>query len=198
MSDKQAIKEIIQSADRHIWVITTVNNDGKFGGLVATWVSSNSIDDDQPGMMIAIGKNHFTAELIDSSKAFALHLLGESHIQTAWNFALGSGRDRDKMANVDFRLGTLKVPILEECDSWLECRVIARLEAADRIYYWADVVDGDRRSSDDGPLLTASGLIKAASGEQLKELKASMHADLEVQRPMMERWRADLPPYLRP
>jgi flavin reductase (DIM6/NTAB) family NADH-FMN oxidoreductase RutF len=198
MSDQTEINNVIKLADRQIWIVTAAIDANQRGGLVATWVTSNSIDNERPSMMIAIASNHHTATLIDGSRAFALHLLRESQIDTAWNFAIGSGRDRDKLANVDFATGSTASPILKSCAAWLECQVTARLVAADRTYYWADVVDGKEADSTDSPLLMESSLIRLADAQQLAALKKNLTDDVAMQRPLIERWREDLPQHLRP
>ena len=80
----------------------------------------------------------------------------------------------------------------------MECLVTARLQAADRIYYWADVIDGARREIHEEPLLTKAGLIRNASLKQRGQLRANLEQDVEIQRPMIEEWLANLPDYLQP
>ncbi len=78
----------------------------------ATWVSQGSIDPQRPVMVAGIAPNHFTAELIDASQCFALHLLNFDQTTMALDFAIGSGRTRDKLINYDLLVGASGTPIL--------------------------------------------------------------------------------------
>ena len=88
-------KTVFRLVSREIWIVTSAAGP-RAGGLVATWVSQASIDRERPTAMIGIAPNHFTAELIDASGAFALHLIKAAQVELAWNFALGSGRTRER------------------------------------------------------------------------------------------------------
>src|SRR6478609_10965789 len=94
------IDTALRLIDRELWIITAASG-GRRGGLLATWVSAASIDPERPILLAGIGPNHFTAELVQSSRAFAAHLLRPDQIELAWNFANGSGRDRDKFAGLE-------------------------------------------------------------------------------------------------
>src|SRR5829696_10406770 len=91
------VEAALRLIDRELWIITAAHGDRR-GGLLATWVSAASIDPERPILLAGIGPNHFTAELVQSNNAFAAHLLRLDQIELAWNFASGSGRDRDKLA----------------------------------------------------------------------------------------------------
>ena len=69
------IEEVFGIVDREVWIVTATDGTRR-GGLVATWVSQASIDREHPVVLIGIAPNHFTAELIDASRAFGLHLGG--------------------------------------------------------------------------------------------------------------------------
>src|SRR2546425_12370950 len=91
------IDAALRLIDREIWIVTAAHGKRR-GGLVATWVSSTSIDRQRPVLLAGLAPNHFTTELVQSSKAFAAHLLRPEQTELAWNFARDSGRDRDKFA----------------------------------------------------------------------------------------------------
>lgn len=189
-----AIDSVFRLLNRAVWIVTA-GDGARRGGLTATWVMQASIDPAQPTLVVGIAPNHFTAELITSSNAFAAHLLRDDQIDLAWRFALGSGRDRDKLAELELVLGAAGSPTLADCLAWLDCRVIARYDTGDRLCFWADVVDGRRLS--DGPPLNEHQLFAAASAEQKAALRAALQADIEVQRPLSEAWRSRLPRFSR-
>ncbi|MEX0938764.1 MAG: flavin reductase family protein [Pirellulales bacterium] len=190
MDDRQQhIDQLFRLVNRQVWIVTSAS-DGRRGGLVATWVSQASIDPERPVVAAAIAANHFTRELIDASGALAAHLITSEQISHAWNFALGSGRDRDKLAGTKWHTGETGSPILTDCLAWLEGCVFDRYDGGDRIYYWADVIAGGRAK--EGEPITEHELFQAATDGQRQALRTSLLADVAVQRPMYDRWRSQL------
>jgi flavin reductase (DIM6/NTAB) family NADH-FMN oxidoreductase RutF len=181
------IDAVLRLVDREIWVVTAANGK-RHGGLTATWVQAASIDRQRPVLLAAIAPNHFTAELIAASGSFAAHLLRRDQIGLAWNFSHGSSRDRDKLAGLASHAGATGSPVLAECLAWCDCRVFARFDAGDRWFYWADVVAGGQPGS--GRPLREQEFISGLSPEQRAALLASREADVMIQRPQHETWRA--------
>ena len=138
-------------------------------------------------LLAGIAPNHFTAELIDASGTFAAHLLRPSQSAMAWNFASGSGRDRDKLAGLSLLDHQTGQPVLADCLAWLQCRVVHRYDAGDRLFYWADVVDSGLRAN--GLPLREQAFIGSLAAEQRKQLAVDRDADIAVQRSRHEGWR---------
>ncbi len=197
--EQQTIEGALKLINREVWVVTAQAAygilRGQRGGLTATWVSQASLDPQRPVMVVGIAPNHFTAELIDASKCFALHLLNYDQTEMALDFAIGSGRTRDKLMKYDLLVGASGTPILRECLAWFDCRVIDRHDTGDRIYYWAEVLDGGKtftaRDSENHPLREQE-LFTAATSEQKQALRRNLVADLELQSALAEKWRAGL------
>ncbi len=190
------IHSVLGLVDREIWIVTAAAG-GRRGGLVATWVAAASIDRERPVLLAAIAPTHFTAELIDSSQAFAAHLLREDQSQVAWNFARDSGRDRDKLAGLcgmetrrvseGVNPSSTGLPVLTDCLAWFTCRVIGRYDAGDRLYYWADITAGAQLAP--GPPMRQQSLLHSLTPAQLAQLDARQLADAETLRPRHEAWR---------
>ena len=188
-SKNESTASLLRLVNREIWIVTSMAGDER-GGLVATWVSASSIDDGRPVMLAGIAPNHFTRDLIDRSGVFALHLLTSEQVEVVWNFAFDSGRHRDKLANVAVTQSDLGNPLLNECLAWFDCRVFARCEAGDRVFYWADV-EASKQISEGKPLCEQE-LFFAADEDQLSQLKADRDADVVLQRPWHDNWRNNL------
>jgi len=186
--------DIFRLLNREVWLVTSASGQRR-GGLAATYVSQASIDAKHPVVVVGIAPNHFTAELIDESEAFALHLVTPSQTDLVWNFALGSGRARDKFVDIDHAIGETGCPILTDCLASLECKVYARLATGDRTFYWADVINATQPSNDT-PLCERE-LFAAATDEQKKALIADRDSDIEIQRNLARAWRAELPTWLK-
>lgn len=180
--------------DREVWVITGANADRR-GGLVATWVSTASIDPARPVLLIALAPNHFTAELVQESRAFAAHLLRCDQALVAWNFARQSGRSGNKLAGLECSSGVTGAPILADCLASFECRVFARFDAGDRLFFWGDVVDGQSSELADAgqTALREQTFIQALTAEQRQVLAADRAADARQNRPLHDQWRSTNP-----
>ncbi|MEX2138050.1 MAG: flavin reductase family protein [Pirellulales bacterium] len=180
------IQSVLELVDREIWIVTATAS-GRSGGLVATWVSAASIDPQQSTMLIGLAPNHFTAELVEASGAFALHLLGRRQIDLVWRFALSSGRDTNKFAGLAYQAESSGSPILADCLGWLDCRVIARYDSGDRVFFWGDVVAGEVQGS--GVALREKEVLSAATDEQRVALARSRVSDIATLAPLRLAWR---------
>lgn len=171
------IDSVLRLADREVWVITAAAGD-KRGGLAATFVAQMSIDRQRPVLLIGLALNHFTAELVAASGAFAAHLLRQDQSPLAWDFARDSGRQRDKLAGLSVQSTSSGPPILTDCLAWCDCRVTSRYAAGDRLFFWADVVAAGQPSA--GPALREQALIGTLTAEQRQQLAAARQADIAV------------------
>lgn len=185
-SELDRIDEVLRIPDREVWIITSAA-DGDRGGLAATWVARASLDREIPLLLVAIAPNHFTAKLIQAGGAFAAHLLPTDQAPRVWNFALGSGRDRDKLASETFRWASSGCPVLFDCLAWLECRLVAQFDAGDRIFFWGQAVDGARELA--GEALTERQLLESATPVQMEQLRAGLHQDIALLRQPGAAWR---------
>src|SRR2546421_8699660 len=102
--DADAIAGLFAQLDRELWLVTAAAG-GRRGGLIATAVSQASIVPALPRVLLGLARQHHTWELVEAGGAFALHLLGEEHLDLVWHFALHSGRTRDKLAGVPHQAG---------------------------------------------------------------------------------------------
>jgi flavin reductase (DIM6/NTAB) family NADH-FMN oxidoreductase RutF len=204
-TDIAQIDAALRLIDREIWIVTAADGNRR-GGLMATWVSAASIDRERPVLLAGIGPNHFTAELVQARKAFAAHLLRPDQIELAWNFAHDSGRARDKLTGLAAEPGPTGSPLLADCLAWFDCRVFARYDAGDRLFFWADVVaasvggtfrvpspaNGTRSVPTTFPLCE-SEFFRQLTPDQRQTLSANRAADAALSRPLQEQWKRQNP-----
>jgi len=183
-----------RTVDREVWIVTAASDDRR-GGMVATWVSQASLDNNRPVVVLGAAPNHHTTELIGAAGCFGLHLITEEQADLAWNFGIGSGRDRDKLADLALDPNP-HAPLLRRCLARMVCRTFARLPTGDRIYYWADVIECEKLAV--GEPLGEQRLIALASDEQKRLLRENREADIAEQSPVQEQWRENIPAMLRP
>ncbi len=182
-------QSIFKLVDRTIWIVTSADANRR-GGLVATWVNQDLVGPQPPSLVVAVAKCHFTAELMEASGGFVAHLIRPDQLDLVWRFAIGSGRDRDKLEGVDVSTAKTGSPILADCVAWLDCRISETKEAGDRMYCWGEVVSAAKVSA--GPPLAEREVLRRASPEQLGQLKAAKLADIEAQRPQWQAYRDGL------
>lgn len=180
------INRVLAQMNREVWLLTAADGPRR-GGLVATFVSQASIVAELPRVVAGIGCRHHTHRLIDASGAFALHLLGEQHLDWVRRFGTQSGRNLDKLAGLPFRSGATGSPILDGALGWLECRVEARLPTGDRTLYLAEVVDGELDSS--SPPLRSQRLLELAPPDLLQTMKEQYLADSRGDAAAIYAWR---------
>ncbi len=181
-----SIDHVLRMVNREVWIVTAATGEGRRGGLVATWISQASIDVNHPMIVVGIAPNHHTRELIDSARQFAVHLITAEQIELIWRFGLSSGRDFDKLADLVLRPDVSAVPVLRDCLAWLLCQVVGHYDAGDRIYYFAQVVDGARNGAAEP--IRQRDLIARATPDQLRALQTAQFADVAVLRPLHEAW----------
>jgi flavin reductase (DIM6/NTAB) family NADH-FMN oxidoreductase RutF len=172
--------------DRELWLVTAQAG-GRRGGLIATFVSQASLALELPRMLVGLAKRHHTWELVEASNAFALHLLGEEHLDWVWRFGLASGRGADKFAGLAVHTETTGSPLLDAAVGWLECRVEGRLDCGDRTVYLGEVVQS--RVTQFARPLTAKRLEQLAPPDRLAELKRQRLLDGQADADAVREWR---------
>jgi len=175
--------------DRELWLVTAQAG-GRRGGLIATFVSPASIAPDLPRVLVGLAKQHYTWELVETSNAFALHLLGEEHVDWVWRFGLASGRAADKFAALEAHAEATGSPLLDAAVGWLECRVEGRLDCGDRTVYLGEVVQS--RVTHFAPPLTTKRLEQLAPPHRLGEMKRQRLLDGNADAEAVRAWRQKL------
>ncbi len=138
-------EQVIQQITSHFWaplVAITTAHGGQANGQIAVSALNASILRDRPRILIDIWKANFTHHLLLESGVFALHLLGEQHLNLIEQLGLRSGRDGDKLAGLRWETRQTGAPILLDTLGYLEARVRATLDAGDMTCFLADVLDG--------------------------------------------------------
>ena len=184
--NSEKINQLFAGLDRELWLVTAANGPRR-GGLIATFVSQASIVPDFPRVIVGLARQHYTWELIEASNVFALHLLGEEHLDWIWRFGLFSGRNRDKLEGLNWRAAQTGAPLLIDARAWLSCQVEARLDTGDRTIYLAQVLEGEMTRP--GAVLTLKRLLELAPPEMLGKLKEGMATDSMVDAAAIRQWR---------
>ncbi|MCU1620114.1 MAG: hypothetical protein JWP68_3129 [Modestobacter sp.] len=144
--------------------VTTVSQ-GRTNGLISLSAGSGGIIREAPRVTISLTKFNFTHDLVKESGVFAMHLLAAAEellpVSLDILMTLGgrSGRDGDKMADLDRSPGVTGVPILSGALAYVEGRVVGELDNEENTIFLADVVAARRLH--EGPRLSVGAAWKA-------------------------------------
>ncbi len=181
-------QNVFARLDSAVWLVTAQAGDRR-GGLIATFVLPASIVPDCPRVAVGLARQHFTWELVEASRCFALQLMSEEHIEWVWRFGLQSGRAADKFAGLSVVTTALGNPRLPEALAWLDCRVEAALDTGDRSIYLAEITDAGQTGA--APPLTTARMLQLAPPDRLAEMKRQMERDQAVDAEAIKKWRAN-------
>ena len=174
--------------DPPLWAVTARSGEQR-GGLIATFVQNASLVPDAPRLVVGVATQHHTWRLIDASKAFALHLLTEEHLDWVTRLGLRSGRDGgDKLHGLPAREGRTGAPILEGGLLWAECRVEAALDTGGRTVFLVAAVDGGSAGS--GAPLRFGRMLDLLRPDQRDEMRRQLARDVEIDAAAIRAWRA--------
>ncbi len=124
-----------------LYIVTSRKGD-RINGQAANAVMQVSAT--PPLVAIAINKQNLTHEFIKNSNVFAISILSkDAPPRLIGGFGFKSGRDVDKFAGLNYRLGTNGCPILEEhMVGYLEGRVTEELDAGTHTIFVGEIKEG--------------------------------------------------------
>lgn len=132
----------IQKICYGVYVVSS-RKDGKINGQIAN--TAFQITSEPPTMAISINKQNLTHEFINESRVFTISILSkEAPMTLIGQFGFKSGRDIDKFANTQYRLGTTGAPIVtENTAGYLECEVMGSTDVGTHTIFIGRVVNCD-------------------------------------------------------
>jgi len=137
-----SLKGALYSLSYGLVVVTSRKND-RFNGQACNTVMQ--ITSEPVRIALAINKRNLTHEFINESKVLAVTVLGKDNLDLVRRFGFASGRTTDKLAGVEYTLGTeTGCPILKQGIAFLEARLAPGLsvDAGTHTLFLADVVGG--------------------------------------------------------
>jgi flavin reductase (DIM6/NTAB) family NADH-FMN oxidoreductase RutF len=124
-------------------------HDGRRGGLAVAWATQVSTDH----VLICVGTQSTTRELILASRAFGLSVLTREQIEVARAFGRQSSRDVDKLESAAYHTAETGSPLLDACAIALDCRVVAVHDFGREKLIVGRVVAAEQRTTDYEPLI---------------------------------------------
>ncbi len=113
---------------------------GKRNGMISDAAIRASIVPTVPRLSVYIHKFNYSHDLIFDTGRFVLHLLHTKQFDLIHQLGFFSGRDRDKLADIPHRPGTLGAPVLDDCHAHFECRVANAMDTGSSTCFLGDVV----------------------------------------------------------
>jgi flavin reductase (DIM6/NTAB) family NADH-FMN oxidoreductase RutF len=113
---------------------------GKRNGMISDAAIRASIVPTVPRLSVYVHKFNYSHDLIFDTGRFVLHLLHTKQFDLIHQLGFFSGRDRDKLADIPHRPGTLGAPVLDDCHAHFECRIVNAMDTGSSTCFLGDVV----------------------------------------------------------
>jgi flavin reductase (DIM6/NTAB) family NADH-FMN oxidoreductase RutF len=130
MNAQPDFTQLTRRLDYPMFVVTARRGQERDGCLVgfATHCSIHP-----PRFLVCLSVKNRTWQLAHDAQALAVHLLFADQIPLARLFGGETGDEVDKLARCDWHDGPRGLPILDECRSWFEGLVLARIDLGDHV-----------------------------------------------------------------
>lgn len=99
--------------------VVCAEHEGKRGGLAVAWATQVGTE----RVLICVGSQSRTRELILGSGAFGLSVLAADQVETARLFGRRTSADTDKFEDLAWHTAGTGSPLLDDCLMALDCRV---------------------------------------------------------------------------
>ena len=139
-------------------VAITAERNGKRNGMISDSAVRASIVPTFPRVSVYIHKFNFSHDMVFDTGRFVMHLLRNDQFELIHRLGFESGRAREKLGDVPHHLGTLGVPVLDECYAHFECRVANVMDTGSSTCFLGDVVEVGYGKED-----RATGIVMTAA-----------------------------------
>ena len=136
--NSEVIKAVIQRISCGVYIIG-VKTGSKVNGMTAAWVTQASFS--PPTVLIAVGKTHYTADMISEAGFFSVNILSENQFDVAKKCGFISGKDTDKLADIEYSTAVTGAPLIKGTAAWMECKVSGKFEVADHWVFAGEVIN---------------------------------------------------------
>ena len=125
-----------------LYVVTSRKGE-RLNGQIANTVFQ--ITSEPPTVAVSINKKNLTWEYIKESRVFAVSVLcQDTPLSFIGQFGFKSGRDIDKLAGINHKLGQTRAPVvLDNVTSYLEAKVTKEMDVGTHTIFVGEIVDGD-------------------------------------------------------
>ncbi len=135
--NQSQIEKVLDLLTHGVYIVG-VKHGSKINGMTAAWV--NQVSSQPPMISVAIGKTHYTSELISQAKSFSINILSSNQMGLARKCGFSSGRDQDKLQAEELTYQATGAPILNNCTAYLDCTLSHQFEVGDHILFIGTVM----------------------------------------------------------
>ena len=116
---------------------------GKLNAQIANTVTQ--VTSEPPAIAVCINKQNLTHEFITESKVFTASILSQdTPLSFIGHFGFKSGREVDKLKDVNYKLGETKAPIvLDHSLAYLEAKVMNQVDVGTHTIFVGELVGAD-------------------------------------------------------
>jgi flavin reductase (DIM6/NTAB) family NADH-FMN oxidoreductase RutF len=137
IADHEVADKLANSVYKPLWIMTSHRGDELSGSLV---ISALSLFRSSPvKFVVCVTKHDYTHDVVMESGVFALHALRPDQMHIATHFAYQSGRDVDKFATLDYKIGYTGCPVLTDCLGYMEFEVFGKTDTPTHTVVVAEV-----------------------------------------------------------
>ncbi len=119
-----------------VTIVTMQAGERRHGLTVSGFVG---VSLEPPLVLISIGQELTSAEVLKASAAYAVNFLREDQNDLSDRFA-GRMGDVDRFEGLTTHTAATGAPILDDCLAWLDCRVVSTHVVGDHTLYIGEVV----------------------------------------------------------
>ena len=134
--------KVLRNCTYGLYVIGSRKGD-RFNGQIANTVFQ--VTSDPPTIAVSINKQNLTHEFISASKVFTASILSQdTPLSFIGHFGFKSGREVDKLKDVNYKLGEAKAPIvLDHSVAYLEAKVINQVDVGTHTIFVGELIGAD-------------------------------------------------------
>ncbi len=115
--------ELLRALTTPLVAITSKLGD-KVNAMIANSAMRASLSDVKARVSVYVHKFNYSHDMIFQSGRFVLHVLDKGQIDVVAALGFRSGRDVDKLAELNYDVGQSGLPVLADCYCYFECRVV--------------------------------------------------------------------------
>ncbi len=134
--------------------VVTTSVRGRLHGMTANAVCSLSLEPLQ--LLVCVDKESNCYKQILEAEAFGISILASDQEEISNLFARTTAPAEGSLLGVDYRIGSLGEPLIENALAHVECRIAERLDGGDHVIVIGDAVAG-ANVRDAEPLLFYGG-----------------------------------------
>lgn len=116
----------------------------KFSGCIVNTVTQITAEE-KPKLIVAINKGNYTNSLVKESKKINISILSnKADMLEIGKFGFHSGRDSNKLEDIEYKIGNNGIPIItENVVGYMECDVINIIDSGTHDLFILEMQDGE-------------------------------------------------------